>query len=90
MAFGFTIGGVYQDYTMCTLMRDKRSCGSILTKVVGYILQEIGISIWYWGYKCEYMEEYCKHYGAKEIDRIEFYDIWQKEKDKTIKPFLQI
>ena len=38
MAFGFTIGGVYQDYTMCTLMRDKRSCGSILTKVVGYIL----------------------------------------------------
>ena len=34
------------------------------------------------------MEEYCKHYGAKEIDRIEFYDIWQKEKDKTLKPFL--
>jgi len=32
--FGFCSGGVFEDYTMCTMMKDDRSCGSILNKLV--------------------------------------------------------
>lgn len=53
--FGFAVGGVFQDYSMMTLTQDHRSCGSILNKVVGYCLQSIGISLWYWGYQLKYM-----------------------------------
>ena len=71
---GFASGGVYEDYTMCTPLRDHRSAGSILSKLVASVLQQIGVHLWYWGYKMKYMEDYIK-YGAREIDRSEFYEV---------------
>jgi hypothetical protein len=68
---GFACGGVYQDYTMCTPTRDHRSCGSMLSRMVCSVLQQIGIKIWYWGYRMEYMEEYAS-YGARDFGRREF------------------
>ena len=73
--FGFSSGGIFEDYTMCTLIRDHRSCGSILNKLVGCILQQVGFSLWYWGYEVDYMKEYISHYGARHVTRPEFYDI---------------
>jgi len=32
--YGFSSGGIFEDYTMCTLIKDGRSCGSILNKLV--------------------------------------------------------
>jgi hypothetical protein len=78
--FGFSSGGIFEDYTMCTLIRDHRSCGSILNKLVGCILQQVGFSLWYWGYEVEYMKEYISHYGAKHVDRPEFYDVLEATK----------
>lgn len=69
--FGFACGGVYQDYTMCTPMRNHRSCGSLLSRIVCAILQQMGIHLWYWGYRMPYMEEYVS-YGARDFDRQEF------------------
>ena len=88
--FGFASGGVFEDYSMCTLIKDKRSCGSVLNKVVGYILQQCGITIWYWGYKVGYMTEYESHYSAGYIPRPAFYEEWQKVKDVELKPFSQV
>ena len=68
---GFACGGVYQDYTMCTPLRDHRSCGSLLSRTVAAVLQQIGVSIWYWGYRMPYMQEYTT-YGAREFGRQEF------------------
>ena len=76
---------MYEDYSMCTPIRDHRSAGHILSKLVAYVLQQLGVKIWYWGYKMEYMEEYCCKYGAREIERSEFYDIWKSVKDVKLK-----
>jgi hypothetical protein len=40
---------------MMTLIRDHRSCGAILSRLVGAILQRMGVHLWYWGYKVAYM-----------------------------------
>jgi hypothetical protein len=32
---GFGVGRVWHDYSMCTLVKDRRSAGSLLTKAVG-------------------------------------------------------
>ena len=78
--FGFSRGGIFEDYTMCTLIRDHRSCGSILSKLVGCILQQLGFSLWYWGYEVEYMKEYISHYGGRQVSRPQFYDILEATK----------
>jgi len=72
---GFAVGSCYHDYSMATLVKDKRSCGHILTKVVGHILQRCGYSLWYWGYEVEYMKTY-KGYGGRLFDRKEFAKRW--------------
>merc|ERR1712154_419602 len=68
------IGSILCDYTFMTLKRDNRSCGNILTKVIGHILQSCFYDIWYWGFRLEYMTDYDK-YGGKEIHRTEFANI---------------
>ena len=76
--FGFASGRVFEDYTMCTLHRDSRSVGAVLSKLVGFLLQASRFDLWYWGYKVAYMEDYRSHYGATELDRKSFYEIWEK------------
>jgi hypothetical protein len=74
VCLGFACGGVYQDYTMCTPVRDTRSCGSLLSRTVGCILQQMGVSLWYWGYRMPYMDQYSA-YGARDFSREEFNDL---------------
>ena len=83
---GFASGGVYQDYTMCTPMRDHRSCGALLSRIVSAILQQIGISVWYWGYRMPYMQEYSA-YGAREFSRREFNDVLRQTQGARLLPF---
>lgn len=90
MTFGFASGGFYEDYTMCTLIRDERSCGSILSKLVGCILQQIGIVIWYWGYEVNYMTDFVNHYGGGNIDRSEFYRVFNESRHIRLKPFSEV
>jgi hypothetical protein len=82
---GFACGGVYQDYTMCTPVRDRRSCGSMLSRIVCAILQQMGIHVWYWGYRMPYMEEYVP-YGAREFGRQEFNDVLRTTKGTPLLP----
>ena len=73
-SFAYITGSIVCDYTFMTLKRDHRSCGSILTKVVGHILQSCKYDFWYWGFRLDYMTDYDK-YGGKEINRKEFASI---------------
>ena len=75
-SFGYLIGSILCDYTFMTLKRDHRSCGNILTKVIGDVLQSCGYDLWYWGFRLEYMTDYDK-YGGKEIPRSEFDSVFQ-------------
>lgn len=88
--FGFASGGIFEDYTMATFKRDKRSCGAILNRLVGYLLQEAGFTLWYWGYEIGYMSEYCEHYHARNFLRPEFYQIHHQVRNFEHKPFDQI
>jgi hypothetical protein len=88
--FGFASGGVFEDYTMCTLIKDDRSLGSVLNKLVGLMLQQAGISLWYWGYEVKYMKEYISHYGAGLMERREFYDVWKSQCSTRIRPFADL
>jgi len=76
-SFGFRRGNVFEDFTACTLLRDKRSCGAVLNRVVGALLREAGIALWYWGYEVPYMNEYRKSQGAGEVSRQDFYRVLQ-------------
>ena len=72
--FAYVVGSVLHDYTFLTLKRDGRSCGSILTRVVGHIIESCGFDLWYWGFKLEYMKEYDK-YGGKGVPRRELMQV---------------
>eukprot|EP00298_Acanthocystis_sp_HF-20_P011795 c19573_g1_i1.p1 GENE.c19573_g1_i1~~c19573_g1_i1.p1 ORF type:complete len:386 (+),score=132.00 c19573_g1_i1:56-1159(+) len=82
VVLGFGLGCVWHDYTMCAFLRDQRSCGSILTKTVGDLLQKCGYKIWYWGLKVDYMAEYDGK-GGRYFDRQEFWDVWSKGMKET-------
>lgn len=71
-SFGLAIGAFFHDFSMCCLIKDRRSAGSILSKAIGALLTECGVQLWYWGCKIPYMSEYEKH-GAEEIPRLEYY-----------------
>ncbi len=90
MTFGFASGGFYEDYTMCTLIRDDRSCGNILSKLVGFVLQQIGIAVWYWGYQVSYMTDYIDHYGGCNMPRKEFYKIFDQHRHVQLKSFSEV
>lgn len=87
ISFSALSGTVVQDFTMCTLMKDKRSCGSILNRAVGYILQQSGVTLWYWGYQVPYMNEYCAHYQGGLFPRDVFYRVWEETRDQPRAPF---
>jgi len=73
-----SIGDIFHDYTMATMIRDKRSPGAILSKVVGHLLTECGYKLWYWGYKNPYMAEYDANYGGFLMDsRRDFWPRWK-------------
>merc|ERR1711988_2075845 len=72
-SFGLSIGAFFHDFSMCCLIKDKRSAGAILSKAIGALLTDCGVSIWYWGCKIGYMADYEKH-GAVEIPRREYYE----------------
>merc|ERR1712110_965532 len=71
-SFGLAVGSFFHDFSMCCLIKDRRSAGAILTKAVGALLTDCGVLDWYWGCKVPYMAEYEKH-GAREIPRSEYY-----------------
>ena len=74
---GFGVGCCFHDYSMFTLVRDQRSAGSVLTKTVAHALKSCGYSLWYWGYKGDYMEAY-DAYGGRDFPRFEFWQRWQE------------
>merc|ERR1712228_757765 len=76
-SFAYLIGSILSDYTFMTLQRDNRSCGNILTKVIGDILSKCLYDAWYWGFRLNYMSEYDK-YGGTEMNRSEFANILKK------------
>ena len=61
---GMSVGCCFHDYSMATLVRDKRNLGHVLTKTVADLLKTCGFKIWYWGYKTGYMQQY-DHYGGR-------------------------
>jgi Leu/Phe-tRNA-protein transferase len=79
---GFGVGRAFHDYSMLALKRDHRSCGSILTKAVGHLLQLCGYTIWYWGIKNEYMHEYDSK-GGRKFERAEFWARWSEATAQT-------
>merc|ERR1712113_542864 len=80
-SFGYLTGSVLNDYTFMTLKRDHRSCGSILTKVIGDILSKCLYDLWNWGFRLDYMAEYDK-YGGTQMNRTEFAKIMQNSSKK--------
>lgn len=72
-SFGLAIGSFFHDFSMCCLVRDRRSAGAILSKAIGALLTDCGVKDWYWGCMAEYMKEYKAH-GAQEVPRKEYYD----------------
>merc|ERR1719473_2091917 len=61
------------------MIRDTRSAGAVLTKVVGQLLVECGFTLWYWGFKNPYMAEYDGEYGGVQLDNNrEFWPRWQQ------------
>eukprot|EP00299_Pterocystis_sp_00344_P015403 c7688_g1_i3.p1 GENE.c7688_g1_i3~~c7688_g1_i3.p1 ORF type:complete len:361 (+),score=76.02 c7688_g1_i3:50-1132(+) len=72
---GFSLGSAYHDYSTYTIIRDSRSCGNILSKVVGDTLTKCGYTIWYWGIKANYMKEY-DECGGVELNRDKFWNVW--------------
>jgi len=67
-------------------MRDHRSCGALLSRIVSAILQQIGISVWYWSYRMPYMQEYSA-YCAREFSRREFNDVLRQTQRARLLPF---
>jgi len=75
---GMSVGDIFHDYTMATLLRDSRSPGAILSKVVGQLLVDSGYTLWYWGFKNAYMAEYDEGYGGMLMDnQREFWPRWK-------------
>jgi len=79
-SFGLSIGCFFHDFSMCTLVKDHRSCGAVLSKCVGELLARCGVKLWYWGLKCPYMAEY-DNFGGKEVDRHEYYSALRAAED---------
>jgi hypothetical protein len=73
---GMSVGRAFHDYSMGTMIRDKRMLGHCLTKTVADILVKTGFKIWYWGYKNGYMSKF-DHYGGKSFSRSNFWEKWQ-------------
>eukprot|EP00916_Digyalum_oweni_P004871 GHVL01008757.1.p1 GENE.GHVL01008757.1~~GHVL01008757.1.p1 ORF type:complete len:375 (+),score=45.39 GHVL01008757.1:23-1147(+) len=72
--FGYAIGRILHDFTACTLVRDRRSLGSLVTRAAGHVLCQAGFICWYWGFKLKYMKEYDK-YGGQLMGREDFYEM---------------
>jgi hypothetical protein len=79
-SFGFLSGNIFEDFTASTLIKDYRSPGAILNRLVGSLLQSIGVDLWYWGYEVDYMNEYRKSCGAGEVSRRSFYAVLNNAK----------
>ena len=74
-----SLGDIFHDYTTATMIRDARSPGAILTKVVGHLLAECGYTLWYWGFKNPYMAEYDGKFGGMQLDnKREFWPKWRQ------------
>lgn len=74
-----SLGDIFHDYTTATFIRDDRSAGAVLTKVVGHLLTECGFTLWYWGFKNPYMAEYDGHYGGLLMDnKTQFWPRWKQ------------
>lgn len=85
----FSVGDIFHDYTMATMVRDNRSAGAILSKVLGHLLAECGYTLWYWGFKNNYMAEYDEHYaGSLMNSRTEFWPRWRAARRMSNAPDL--
>jgi len=79
-----SVGDIFHDYTTAAFIRDHRSPGSILTKVLGHFLCECGFSLWYWGFKNPYMAEYDSHYGGVSMNnKTEFWPRWKAARERA-------
>ncbi|KAG5472476.1 hypothetical protein LSCM1_03875 [Leishmania martiniquensis] len=78
---GISVGRAYHDYTMYTLRQSKDSVGTFLTKLIGEALQRCGYTLWYWGFRVEYMQQYERHLGAVDMPRDFFYRRWGAARD---------
>ncbi|CAJ1340489.1 unnamed protein product [Effrenium voratum] len=82
-----SVGDIFHDYTTATMLRDGRSPGAILTKVVGHLLTEAGYTLWYWGFKNPYMGEYDGQYGGLELrNDLDFWPRWRQAREMSCLP----
>lgn len=79
---GFAIGSVYHDFTMYTAVRCSESYGTLVTNVLGAALQDCGYRLWYWGFRVDYMASYEADCGAAQMDRRDFYSVWNAARDE--------
>jgi Leu/Phe-tRNA-protein transferase len=80
---GFGVGCAFHDYSMCTLVRDSRGSGNVLTRTVGHVLRCCGYELWYWGYKNPYMGQY-DGYGGRQFTRSEFWSRWESLRERPL------
>lgn len=83
----FSVGDIFHDYSMATFLRDDRSPGAILTKVLGYLLASSGYTLWYWGFKNPYMADFDASYGGAEMSNADFWVRWKAAKAADVGAF---
>jgi len=76
-----SVGCIFHDYTTATFVRDERSAGSLLARVLGLLLERSGYTLWYWGFKNSYMSEF-DAYGGAMIPNREFWNLWEEQLGK--------
>eukprot|EP00927_Polykrikos_kofoidii_P054651 TRINITY_DN49039_c0_g1_i1.p1 TRINITY_DN49039_c0_g1~~TRINITY_DN49039_c0_g1_i1.p1 ORF type:complete len:417 (-),score=75.45 TRINITY_DN49039_c0_g1_i1:36-1286(-) len=80
----FSVGDIFHDYSTSTMIRDNRSAGALLTKVVGHLLVRCGYTLWYWGFKNSYMAEYDGQYGGGLWDnKADFWPRWRIARERA-------
>ena len=72
VSLGYSCGLNFHDFTACTIIRDKRSIGTILLHKQRQLLVSAGCQLWYLGFKIPYM----KILNGSELDSGTFFDKW--------------
>lgn len=74
-SIGYRAGNAFMDFTACTPLRDKRSCGKALLMYEAEYLRSRGIQLWYLGFKLPYMDNMP---GKQVYNRGDFQTAWDK------------
>lgn len=72
VSLGYSCGLNFHDFSACTIIRDKRSIGTILLERQRELLAQAGCKLWYLGFKIPYMQ----FLNGSELDSKSFFELW--------------